>query len=188
MKFTKNYSSEIAALIGEMIDGDYAADFLAKHNMKLEITERSSGHQIITIWLGKGKAERQYSICSWRDNRFSWHHTILGSVAELPSARQNILHQDLELIVATRIEEELSGVDTVKKPRAKRGKGTATTTPKKRTAASKTEPATRKPTTRRNTGEDRPDSKDSTVTETAANKTVTSRGKRTTKKEETIAA
>ena len=120
MNFTKNYTDLIAALIGDILDCNYPAEFLSKHNLKVELTEQSEDGQIVTVWLGKGKATRQFSVCSFRDIHRNWHHTVFGSLAELPAARQKQLHSVLDQIVTARIEEEEKGETKAKAPRRPR--------------------------------------------------------------------
>ena len=120
MNLYMNYSLEIATLIGDIIDNYYPQDFLTKQNLKVELTEMNEDGQIISDELGKGRSMRNFSVCSWRDNRFHWHHTILGSLAELPIPRQKQIYQELDRIVSSRIEEELSSETGTKKTRTLR--------------------------------------------------------------------
>lgn len=144
MNFTRNYTDLIAALIGDILDSNYPEEFLAKHGLKVELTERTADEQIVHFELGKGKAARQFSIGSHRDIHHRWHHVIFGSLYELPIARQRQLHGQLDKIVAARIAEEEAGETEPKKPRPPR--------PRK-TAAEKKTPPTRRTPAKKKTGE-----------------------------------
>lgn len=128
-RIQQKYNNRIASLMGEIMDAGFSADLLKKNGLTYSTHEDDGEVRITEVEIGKGKTSRKFTLASYCDNRFCWHHDVFGSIAQLPVQRLKQIAIDLSGIVTDLVEVEAK----------EEKKSTRTRTPRKNT------PRTRKP-------------------------------------------